>query len=95
MCDKVFFFFFFLSNIIIFLLKKILDRFSFLESILDWFVLKTQISRRVSYFVDILNRVGDIFLPNCPQIFSLLNVKFRDIFEPYKSPIQKGESSYK
>ena len=49
----------------------------------------------MSYFVDILNRVGDIFLPNCPQIFSLLNVKFRDIFEPYKSPIQKGESSYK
>ena len=84
MCDKVFFFFFFLSNVIIFLLKKNLDRFSFLESILDWFVLKTQISRRGSYFVDILNGIGDIFLPSCPQIFSLLNVKFRDISESYK-----------
>ena len=49
----------------------------------------------MSYFVDILNGVRDIFLPSCPQIFSLLNVKFREIYEPYKSPVQKMESSYK
>ena len=36
---------------------------------LDKFVLKTWISRRVSYFVDILSGVGDIFLPVCPKVF--------------------------
>ena len=47
------------------------------------------------YFVGISSGVEDIFLSGCSQVFSLLNVEFRDIFEPYKSPIQRGESSYK
>ena len=41
----------------------------------------------MSYFVGILRSVGDIFLPSCPQILSLLNVSFRGIFEPHKSPV--------
>ena len=53
-----FFFFFFFSSVLIFL--KILDKF----------VLKTWNSRRVSNFVGILNRVGDIFLQGYPQVFS-------------------------
>ena len=28
----------------------------------------------------------------CPKVFSQLNVRFRDISEPYKSPIQRGGS---
>ena len=56
------------------------------------FVLKTLISRRVSYFVGILSRVGDIFLSSCSQVFSLLNLRFRGIFELYKSPVQRRES---
>ena len=47
------------------------------------------------YFVGISSGVEDIFLFGCPQIFSLLNVGFRDIFESYKSPVQRGESSYR
>ena len=50
-------------------------------------VLKTWISRRVFYFVGILNKVADIFLPGYPQVFSLLNLRFRGIFEPQKSPV--------
>ena len=56
----------------------------FLIKILDKFVLKTWISRRVSYFVNILSRFRDIFLLNCLKVFSLLNLKFMGIFEPCK-----------
>ena len=62
---------------------------------MDKFVLKTLISRRVSYFVGILSRVGDIFLSSCSQVFSLLNLRFRGIFELHKSPVQKEKSCYK
>ena len=44
---------------------------------MDKFVLKTWISRRVSYFIGILSKVGDIFLSDCSQIFSPLKVKFK------------------
>ena len=60
----------------------------------DKFVLKTWISRRVSYFVGILHGVGDIFLPSCSQILSLLNIGSSGISEPHKNSIEKGESSY-
>jgi len=56
--------------ILLFLKKKILNKF----------ILKTWISRRVFYFVGILSGVGDIFLSDCPQIFSLLNLRFRGYF---------------
>ena len=49
----------------------------------------------MTYFVGILSGVGDIFLPDCPQVFSLLNVRFRGISEPHKSSARKEESSYK
>ena len=49
----------------------------------------------MSYFVGILSEFGDIFLPDCPQVFSLLYVRFRGISEPHKSPAQRAESSYK
>ena len=49
----------------------------------------------MSYFVYILNRVGDIFLPGCPQVFYLLNVRFKGISEPHKNPVQRGKLSYK
>ena len=60
---------------------------------MDKFVLKTWISRRVSYFVGILHGVGDIFLPSCSQILSLLNIGSSGISEPHKNSIEKGESS--
>ena len=60
-----------------------------------FFFWKIGISRIVFYFVGISSGVEDIFLSGCPQIFSLLNVGFRDIFESYKSPVQRGESSYR
>ena len=44
---------------------------------MDKFVLKIWISRRVSYFIGILSRVGDIFLSDCSQIFFTLKVKFK------------------
>ena len=47
------------------------------------------------YFVGILRGIGDIFLPYCPQILSLLVVSFMGIFEPHKSPFQKGKFFYK
>ena len=47
---------------------------------------------RVSYFVGILSRVWDIFLLGCPQIFSLLNVKFKGISESQKSLVQISEA---
>ena len=59
------------------------------------FVLKTWINRRGFYFVGILNGVGDMFLLGCPQVLFLLNVGSRNISEPNKSLIQKGESSYR
>ena len=59
---------------------------------MDKFVLKTLISRRVSYFVGILSRVGDIFLSSCSQVFSLLNLRFKGIFKLHKSPVQRRES---
>ena len=61
---------------------------------MDKFVLKALISRRVSYFVGILSGVrdGDIFSSSCSQVFSLLNLRFRGIFDLYKSPVQRGES---
>ena len=49
----------------------------------------------MSYFVNILNEIRDIFLLGCPQIFSLLNLRFRGISELHKSPVQRGKSSYK
>ena len=59
--------------------------FIFYFLILDKFILKTWISRRVSYFVGILSRVRNIFLLNYPQVLSLLNVGFRGIFKPHKT----------
>ena len=47
--------------------------------------MKTWVNKRMSYFVGILNRVGDIFLLGCPQLFSLLNVRFMGISKPHKS----------
>ena len=44
------------------------------------------------YFISILSGVRDIFLSGCPQVFSQLNVRFRDISDPYKSLIQRGGS---
>ena len=76
-CNEAFFFF--LSSVIIFLQKKKKKKTKF--------VLKTWISRRVFYFVGILNKVADIFLPGYSQVFSLLNLRFRGIFEPQKSPV--------
>ena len=49
----------------------------------------------MSYFVSILNRVGDIFLLSYPQGFSLLNLRYEGISESHKSLVQRGESSYK
>jgi len=46
----------------LFRLSKWTEKF-FLIKFLDKFVLNTWISRRVSYFVNILSGVGDIFLP--------------------------------
>ena len=63
----VYSFFFFLVQCHNFLFKKKLDKF----------VLKIQISRRVSYFVGFLSGVRDIFLPSGSQIFSQLNLRFR------------------
>ena len=57
---------------------------------LDNFILKAWISKRVFYFVSILRRFVDIFLLDCSQVLSLLNLGFRSIFEPRKSPIQRG-----
>ena len=85
---RLFFFFFFWATVIIFLF--ILFYFN-----LDTFVLKTWISRRVSYFVDILSGIEDIFLPGCPQVFFSVKRKFRGISKSHKSSIQRGESSYK
>ena len=46
----------------------------------------------MSYFIGILSGVGDIFLSSCPQIFPLLNVRFRCISKPQKK-IQSKKSN--
>ena len=48
----------------------------------------------MSYFIGILNEVGDIFLLDYLQVFSLLNLRFKDISKSYKSPVQRGEFFY-
>ena len=50
-----------------------------------------QISRRVSYFVDILHGVGDIILLGCLQVLSLSNLGSRGNSEIHKNPIQSKE----
>ena len=62
---------------------------------MDKFVLKTWISRRMLYFVGNLSEVEYIFLPGSSQVFSFLKIRFKSIFELYKSLIQKDEFSYK
>ena len=79
-------FFFFGSSIIIFI-------FNFF--FLDKFVLKTWISRQVSYFVGILSEVGNIFLQVVLKFFFLLSVRFKSISKSYKSLVQREKSSYK
>ena len=49
----------------------------------------------MSYFVGIISGVRDVLLSGCTQVFSLLNLKFRSISKPDKSPIQRKKSSYK
>ena len=49
----------------------------------------------MSYFVSILNGVGDIFLSSYSQVFSLLNVRFKNISEPHKNLVRRRKSSYK
>ena len=63
--------------------------------LVDKFVLKIWISGKMSYFVGILSGVGDIFLLSCPQVFTLLNVRFKDISELHKNLVQREESSYR
>ena len=62
---------------------------------MDKFVLKIWITKKVSFFVGIISGVRDVLLPSCTQVFSLLNLKFRSISKPDKSPIQRKKSSYK
>ena len=78
-------FFFFWSSVIILFKKFFWNKF----------VLKIWISGKMSYFVGILSGVGDIFLLSCPQVFTLLNVRFKDISELYKSPVQRKKASYR
>ena len=80
------FFFFFFTSVIIFL---------FLIKFLGKFVLKTWISRRRSYFVGIFKSSWRYIFPNCPQVFSVLNLKFWGISKPHKNPFQREESFYK
>ena len=47
------------------------------------------------YFVGNLSEVEYIFLPGNSQVFSLLKIRFKSIFESYKSLVQKDEFSYK
>ena len=49
----------------------------------------------MSYFIGILRGVENIFLSDCLQVLSLLNVGSKDISESHKSPIKMGEFSYK
>ena len=48
----------------------------------------------MSYFIGILRGIGDIFLPKCSQVLSLLNVGSRAIFKSHKNPVQRGKSCY-
>ena len=47
----------------------------------------------MSYFVEILSEVRDIYLPSCLQVFSLLNIRFKGISKLHKSSVQKKEFS--
>ena len=47
---------------------------------------------RVFYFIGILSWVRDVFLPSCPQVLLLLNVRFRGTSESYKNPVQMEEA---
>ena len=47
------------------------------------------------YFVDILSGARNIFYGVVFKFFFLLNVRLRDISEPHKNPVKRGESSYK
>ena len=76
-------------------LRSFLFFFYFLFLILNKFVLKKLISRGVSYLVNILSGVGNIFLLDCSQILFLLNVESRGISKPHKSLVQRGEYCYK
>ena len=49
----------------------------------------------MSYFVGFVSGVRDMFLLGCPQVVSLLNLRFRGISEPHKNPFQRGKSSYR
>ena len=49
----------------------------------------------MSYFVGFVSGVRDMFLLGCPQVVSLLNLRFRGISEPHKNLVQRRESSYK
>ena len=57
--------------------------------------MKTWNNRGVSYFVGILSGVEDVFLSDCFQVFSLLNIRFRGISKPYKSSVQRRKLSYR
>ena len=63
--------------------------------ILDKFVLKIWINKKLFYFIDILSGIGNIFLSGCSQVFFLLNLKFKTISKPHKSPVQKRKSTYR
>ena len=78
--SNFFFFFGLVSLLLLFFLI-----FFFFFFFVDKFVLKIWISGKMSYFVGILSGVGDIFLLSCPQVFILLNVRFKDISELHKS----------
>ena len=78
------FFFFGLVYVVLREISKWIENFFF---VLDKFVLKTLFSNRVFYFVGILHGVKDIFLLDCPQVLSLLNVRFKGISKPHKSPV--------
>ena len=77
-------------------IQSSLGSFFFLIFFFCKFVLKTCVSRKVSYFVNnIFQGVRNIFLLACLQILSLLNLGSRDIFKPHKNPVQIGESCYR
>ena len=46
----------------------------------------------MSYFVGILCGVEDVFLLDCSQVLSLLNLGSRHISESHKNPVQKEKN---
>ena len=57
-------------------------------------VLKTWVGGRLSYFVSsVLRGIGDVFLLDCPQVLSMLNIESKGIFILHKSSI-KGRKFY-